>query len=45
MKNRPDVDFVIFDLGNVLIDIDYTHAMDLMKSALPANLHDRVDHC
>ena len=31
MKNRPDVDFVIFDLGNVLIDIDYTHAMDLMK--------------
>jgi putative hydrolase of the HAD superfamily len=45
MKNRPDVDFVIFDLGNVLIDIDYTQAMDLMKSALPTVLHDRVDHC
>jgi putative hydrolase of the HAD superfamily len=45
MKNRPDVDFVIFDLGNVLIDIDYTHAMDLMKSALPSTLHNRVDHC
>jgi putative hydrolase of the HAD superfamily len=45
MKNRPDVDFIIFDLGNVLIDIDYPHAMDLMKSALPANLHNRVDHC
>jgi putative hydrolase of the HAD superfamily len=45
MKNRPDVDFVIFDLGNVLIDIDYTQAMDLMKSALPTSMHDRVDHC
>jgi putative hydrolase of the HAD superfamily len=45
MKNWLDVDFVIFDLGNVLIDIDYAQAMDLMKSALPANLHDRVDHC
>ena len=45
MNNRPDVDFVIFDLGNVLIDIDYTHAMDLMKSALPSTLHDRVDQC
>jgi putative hydrolase of the HAD superfamily len=45
MKNRPDVDFVIFDLGNVLIDIDYSQAMDLMKSALPSTLHDRVDHC
>ena len=45
MKNRPDVDFVIFDLGNVLIDIDYTQAMDLMKSALPTTMHDRVDHC
>ena len=45
MKNRPDVDFVIFDLGNVLIDIDYTHAKDLMKSDLPMTMHDRVDHC
>lgn len=45
MKNRPDVDFVIFDLGNVLIDIDYTQAMDLMKSALPTTMHQRVDHC
>jgi putative hydrolase of the HAD superfamily len=45
MKNRPDVDFVIFDLGNVLIDIDYSKAMNLMKSALPTTMHDRVDHC
>ncbi|MBM3426806.1 MAG: HAD family phosphatase, partial [Bacteroidetes bacterium] len=29
MKNWPDVDFVIFDLGNVLIDIDYSKAMNL----------------
>lgn len=45
MKNWPDVDFVIFDLGNVLIDIDYGRAMNLMKEALPAALHPRVDTC
>ena len=45
MKNRPNVDFVIFDLGNVLIDIDYHHSMALMKSALPSSLHDKVDNC
>ncbi len=45
MKNWPDVDFVIFDLGNVLIDIDYSRAMNLMKAALPAALHHRVDTC
>ena len=45
MKNRPDVDFVIFDLGNVLIDIDYHQSMALIKSALPASLHDKVDTC
>lgn len=45
MKNWPDVDFVIFDLGNVLIDIDYSRAMNLMKAALPAALHYRVDTC
>lgn len=45
MKNRPDVDFVIFDLGNVLIDIDYHQSMNLMKSALPTFLHDKVDTC
>ena len=45
MKNWPDVDFVIFDLGNVLIDIDYSRAMNLMKEALPTALHHRVDTC
>ena len=45
MKNWPDVDFVIFDLGNVLIDIDYQQAMNLMKSALPISMHEKVDTC
>lgn len=45
MKNWPDVDFVIFDLGNVLIDIDYNRAMNRMKEALPTGLHQRVDTC
>ena len=45
MKNWPDVDFVIFDLGNVLIDIDYSRAMNLMKEPLPTALHHRVDTC
>jgi epoxide hydrolase-like predicted phosphatase len=45
MKNWPDVDYVIFDLGNVLIDIDYNRAMNLMKEALPKRLHQRVDTC
>lgn len=45
MKNRPDVDFIIFDLGNVLIDIDYHKSMNLMKSALPTSIHEKVDTC
>ena len=39
------MDFVIFDLGNVLIDIDYHQSMDLMKSALPTSMHEKVDTC
>ena len=45
MKNRPDVDFIIFDLGNVLIDIDYQRSLSLIKAELPSTLHDRVDGC
>lgn len=45
MKNRPDVDFIIFDLGNVLIDIDYQRSISLIKAELPSALHDRVDGC
>jgi hypothetical protein len=35
MKNAPDADFLIFDLGNVIIDIDYNRAFELIKSLLP----------
>lgn len=45
MKNRPDVDFIIFDLGNVLIDIDYQRSLSLIKAELPSTLQDRVDGC
>ena len=45
MKNSPDVDFIIFDLGNVLIDIDYQRSLSLIKAELPTALHDRVDGC
>ncbi len=43
MKNAPDADFLIFDLGNVIIDIDYDRSFQLIKESLPTDLHDRVD--
>ncbi|TNF41147.1 MAG: HAD family phosphatase [Cytophagales bacterium] len=43
MKNSPDVDFLIFDLGNVIIDIDYQRSLNLIKSKVEESLHDRVD--
>lgn len=43
MKNSPDVDFLIFDLGNVIIDIDYQRTLNLIKSKLEESLHDQVD--
>ncbi|TDQ18599.1 putative hydrolase of the HAD superfamily [Algoriphagus boseongensis] len=43
MKNVPDADFVIFDLGNVIIDIDYHRSLNLIKSLVSNQLHDRVD--
>lgn len=45
MKNWPDVDFVIFDLGNVLIDIDYQRSLSLIKAELPSTFHERVAGC
>ena len=45
MKNWPIVDFVIFDLGNVLIDIDYQRSLSLIKAELPSTFHERVDGC
>lgn len=43
MKNIPDADFLIFDLGNVIIDIDYQKAIQHIKQEIPTELHDRLD--
>lgn len=43
MKNTLDVDFLIFDLGNVIIDIDYERTFRLIKSKIPTALHEKVD--
>ncbi|MFN5332067.1 MAG: HAD family hydrolase [Bacteroidota bacterium] len=45
MKIRPDLELIVFDLGNVLIDIDYAKAMSTMKSVIPIHLHPIVDQC
>ncbi len=36
MKKAPDADFLIFDLGNVIIDLEYKRAFDLLNSLVPA---------
>ncbi len=43
MTRAGNVDFFIFDLGNVIIDIDYAHTFQLLKSYLPTPLHPLVD--
>ncbi len=43
MKIAPDADFLIFDLGNVIIDIDYQRSLQLIRNELPPTLHDKVD--
>ncbi len=43
MKKTPDVDFLIFDLGNVIVDIDYQRALDLIRAELPIQFHEKVD--
>ncbi|OOG77100.1 HAD family phosphatase [Algoriphagus sp. A40] len=43
MKNAPDADFLIFDLGNVIIDLDYNRAFNLIKSEVPPAYHSKVD--
>lgn len=42
MTRAGNVDFFIFDLGNVIIDIDYTRTFQLLKSVLPSSLHSLV---
>lgn len=43
MKNVPDADFLIFDLGNVIVDIDYQKSLDLIKKELPDYHYDKAD--
>jgi glucose-1-phosphatase len=43
MKNAIDADFLIFDLGNVIIDIDYHRSFKLLKSLLSNSFDFKVD--
>jgi len=43
MKNAPDADFLIFDLGNVIVDIDYQKALQRIKEEVSTEFHDKVD--
>lgn len=43
MKNAHDADFLIFDLGNVIIDLDYNRAFNLIKSLVPPSHHAKVE--
>ncbi|MGY6741210.1 MAG: HAD family hydrolase [Cecembia sp.] len=40
MKIPQNVDFFIFDLGNVIIDIDYDFSINELKKILPEHKHD-----
>lgn len=44
MNKAPEADFLIFDLGNVIIDINYPETLQLIKSHVPSHLHSRVDN-
>lgn len=43
MKNAPDADFLIFDLGNVIVDIDYQKALQRIKQEISSEFHDKLD--
>ena len=42
MKNSLEVDFVIFDLGNVIIDIFYPETLDYIKSKVAPTHQEKV---
>ncbi|WP_026950159.1 HAD family hydrolase [Algoriphagus mannitolivorans] len=44
MSKQISADFLIFDLGNVIIDIDYQRSLNHIKSLVSNTLHDRVDY-
>jgi glucose-1-phosphatase len=39
MKNPENIEFLIFDLGNVIIDIDYDFSINELKRLLPIEKH------
>jgi glucose-1-phosphatase len=43
MKKTLDADFLIFDLGNVIVDIDYHASINRIKQELPEQIHLKVD--
>lgn len=43
MKNAPEAEFLIFDLGNVIVDLDYHGAIHLIKSLVPPSYHTKVE--
>ena len=42
MKNIKNIKFLIFDLGNVIYDIDYALTFNKLYAKLPQNQHERV---
>lgn len=42
MKNTLDADFLIFDLGNVIIDIDYQNSLQLIKNHVSERIKEKV---
>ncbi|WP_163381243.1 HAD family hydrolase [Cyclobacterium sp. SYSU L10401] len=42
MKNHPEIQFLIFDLGNVIYDIDYQRTFDKLYAKLPGEKHAMV---
>lgn len=43
MKKRLEADFIIFDLGNVIIDIYYPETIEFIKTHVDSKLHEKVD--
>jgi putative hydrolase of the HAD superfamily len=43
MNKSLDADFLIFDLGNVIIDLDYRGSLNRIKQELPEATHRKVD--
>lgn len=43
MKNLSNIDFLIFDLGNVIINIDYDFTINELKKTLPNEKHELTE--